>query len=449
MNIHNQDKRPMAFFQSSAPSDQDIRAMYPSYNNPLGIYSLELLCRDICNEPDDVMADSGYVLVRACLNVEELVMPTSAIKYLPSDSSKLKVIWKSQKNYQKPYSVNALEIKFNHTELTGELFFEKVLARDTQRKLKIIVDVWVGGTEGDSAPPIRVSYCAYSVYKLLEAAGFPKKGYYSTDSSLSVWSKPIQRSLIRVARLRPHRESESDEEKGGPGFLTKLFQKKQIDDGVTVASEENGEKSGVDDQSKLGVFSAFRKIKKDKSTDAPEDVVGGVKISRTNSELIQRLRTKSSLDNEPSEEEKMQAGGGPGSMILDSTNGKACNLDDDGNERKNSIISTIEREKEKATRLEEEKQIALATIDAFKPTIPHVKKMKLKPLKLNPDFVREMAAATSYRDPFYERIQLAKLTKKVDYSIIIHEFYLWFILTLFVGVFCLIILQFTPNIVRI
>ena len=136
-------------------------------------------------------------------------------------------------------------------------------------------------------------------------------------------------------------------------------------------------------------------------------------------------------------------------MILDSTNGKACNVDDDGNERKNSIISTIEREKEKATRLEEEKQIALATIDAFKPTIPHVKKMKLKPLKLNPDFVREMAAATSYRDPFYERIQLAKLTKKVDYSIIIHEFYLWFILTLFVGVFCLIILQFTPNIVRI
>lgn len=427
MNIHNQDKRPMAFFQSSAPSDQDIRAMYPSYNNPLGIYSLELLCRDICNEPDDVMADSGYVLVRACLNVEELVMPTSAIKYLPSDSSKLKVIWKSQKNYQKPYSVNALEIKFNHTELTGELFFEKVLARDTQRKLKIIVDVWVGGTEGDSAPPIRVSYCAYSVYKLLEAAGFPKKGYYSTDSSLSVWSKPIPRSLIRIARLRPHKESESDEEKAGPGFLTKLFQKKQIDDGVTVVSEENGEKSGVNDQLiQGGVFTALGNIKKDKSTDAnSENVVGGVKISRDNSALIQRLRTKSSLDNEPSEEEKKQAGGGPGSMILDSTNGKEYNaVDDDGIERKNSIISTIEREKEKATRLEEEKQMALAIIEAFKPTTPQVKKLKLKPLKLNPDFVREMAAATTYRDPFYERMQLAKLTKRVGNSVVICDFYL-------------------------
>lgn len=429
MNIHNQDKRPMAFFQSSAPSDQDIRAMYPSYNNPLGMYSLELLCRDICNEPDDVMADSGYVLVRACLNVEELVMPTSSITYLPSDSSKLKVIWKSQKNYQKPYSINALEIKFNHTELTGELFFEKVLARDTQRKLKIIVDVWVGGTEGDSAPPIRISYCAYSVYKLLEAAGYPKKGFYSSDSSLSVWSKPLPRSLIRVARLRPHKESESDEENSGPGFLTKLFQKKQIDDGVTDVTDEN-EKSGIDDQKQGGVFAAFKRTTKEKRSNSV-DAITGVRSSHSGSSngIIQRTRTISNQgqdNNQPSEEEKMQAGGGPGprsstdsgiipSAVDESDVEANENNGNKRNERKNSILSTIVKEKEKATRLEEEKLLAIEMLNSTstKPSIPYVKKVKLKPLKLNPDFVREMAAATSYRDPFYERLQLAKLTKKV------------------------------------
>lgn len=438
MNIHNQDKRPMAFFQSSAPSDQDIRAMYPSYNNPLGMYSLELLCRDICNEPDDVMADSGYVLVRACLNVEELVMPTSSITYLPSDSSKLKVIWKSQKNYQKPYSINALEIKFNHTELTGELFFEKVLARDTQRKLKIIVDVWVGGTEGDSAPPIRISYCAYSVYKLLEAAGYPKKGFYSTDSSLSVWSKPLPRSLIRVARLRPHKESESDEENSGPGFLTKLFQKKQIDDGVTDVTDEN-EKSEIDDQKHGGVFAAFKKTKKEKLSDSVDATSVRASHSSSSNGIIQRTRTISNQGqdtNQPSEEEKMQAGGGPGprsrtdsGLIPSAANENDFehneNNGNERNERKNSILSTIEKEKEKATRLEEEKLLALEmlTSTSTKPLIPYVKKVKLKPLKLNPDFVREMAAATSYRDPFYERLQLAKLTKKVCRCMLWYDYF--------------------------
>ena len=122
----------------------------------------------------------------------------------------------------------------------------------------------------------------------------------------------------------------------------------------------------------------------------------------------------------------MQAGGGPGprsrtdsGIVPSAANENDFEFNENNgnerNERKNSILSTIEKEKEKATRLEEEKLLALEmqTSTSTKPLIPYVKKVKLKPLKLNPDFVREMAAATSYRDPFYERLQLAKLTKKV------------------------------------
>lgn len=72
------------------------------------------------------MTESCYVVVRACLNVEDLSLPANEIKFLAPDSPKLKVIWKSQKNYIKPYSVNALEIKFSHTDLTGEISYTKV-----------------------------------------------------------------------------------------------------------------------------------------------------------------------------------------------------------------------------------------------------------------------------------------------------------------------------------
>ena len=216
----------------------------PSYVSPLGIFSVELKCRDICNESEEVMSSSCYVFVRACLNVQRFETSTSDMKYLPTTSPNMKCIWKSLKNYKKPYDINALEIRFSHTDLTGEPSFQDVKEGKTQKKLKLVIEIWVGGTEGDSAPPIRVSFAAYSVFKLLEAAGYPpgEDDRAKVDTSPRAWSKPIPREFVRLAQLS-HAQEETGESEG---FFSRIFSSKKKE------QEEEGWEEVKSERKRLG-----------------------------------------------------------------------------------------------------------------------------------------------------------------------------------------------------
>ena len=226
MDIHNEDKRAMAFFKSKAPNEDRVRAAHPSYVTPVGIYSIELIYKDVCNYGETIMTSACYVYARVCLNVAKFESNPSKNKYLTHDSPKLKELWRSLRNYKKPYDINALEIKFNHADLTGEVTFEAVREQRTQRKLKLIVEVWVGGTEGDAAPPIRTAYCTYSVYKLLDAAGYSGADFDGTNQALFPFSKIIRRNFIRLADLKPPEIEEEVEEEG---FFSKMFGLKKDD----------------------------------------------------------------------------------------------------------------------------------------------------------------------------------------------------------------------------
>jgi hypothetical protein len=50
---------------------------------------------------------------------------------------------------------------YTYIYITGEPLFKSVMNKQTPKKLKLIVEIWVGGTENDYAPPIRTSYASY------------------------------------------------------------------------------------------------------------------------------------------------------------------------------------------------------------------------------------------------------------------------------------------------
>ena len=86
-------------------------------------------------------------------------------------------------------------------------------------------------------------------------------------------------------------------------------------------------------------------------------------------------------------------------------------------ERRNSIMESVSRreaEKDKKLGNLKEKQQLLEDKSNNAVQSKTVKTVKSKPQKVNLDFEREFQALTVYRDPFYERMQMAKNAKTVS-----------------------------------
>jgi len=210
VNVLNENKRSIAFFNSEPPTDQLVRDHHDKFSVPYGMYSIELLCRNILDHEMKSLSDSCYVITKMFLNVESFPTPEAPNwSFVELFSNRKLELWSSLRNYKKPYNVNALEIKVSHSQLTGELLFQRVLKKKTQRKLKLVVEVHVGGTEGELAPPERVSYCAFSVYKLLNAAGYPLTKFDGTNGKDFKWSEPIFRNFIKLKELYPDEEEDA------------------------------------------------------------------------------------------------------------------------------------------------------------------------------------------------------------------------------------------------
>ena len=158
-----ENKRSIAFFESAPPTDSVAREKHEKFTVPFGMYTIELLCRNVLDhEPAEILSDSVYIIAHMYLNVEEFPTEESPKwKFVDIFHARKLEIWSSLKNFKKPYDVNALEIKFSLQQLTGELLFKRVLSKKTQKKLKLIVEIHVGGTEGEMAPPIKISHCAF------------------------------------------------------------------------------------------------------------------------------------------------------------------------------------------------------------------------------------------------------------------------------------------------
>ena len=163
VNVVSENKRSIAFFESSPPTDDIAREKHEKFTVPFGMYSIELLCRNVLDhEPAEILHDSVYIIAHMYLNVEEFPTEESPKwKFVDIFHARKMEIWSSLKNFKKPYDVNALEIKFSHQQLTGELLFKRVLSKKTQKQLKLIVEIHVGGTEGETAPPVKISHCAF------------------------------------------------------------------------------------------------------------------------------------------------------------------------------------------------------------------------------------------------------------------------------------------------
>jgi hypothetical protein len=425
MNIQNEDKRPMAFFQSLAPTENDVRIKHPEYLSTLGTYSLEIICRDLCNEPEEIMTEACFVYVRACLNIDRKPNPSGEMTFLPLDSPRLKVIWSSQKNYVKPYVVNALEIKFSHEVLTGEESFMKILKGDVNRQLKLVIDVQVGGTEGDSFPPIRTSYCCFSVYKLLEAAGYPRHDFNNTDPSAAVWSKQLLRNMVRIANLRSVDRSESEEEK--PGMMTRMFGKKKPEDEevpppvkacrpITAASLAENEKGGVKAVNGKGTRkgSWYNILGKEKEGEKAGEVTVPVAPTPTGVATNDAADTAITLAG-MTEEQKAQAA--HAALLGDGLDGKRLSIVTLESARRNSITEVIAKKNLEKEREEERKRLQEEKDAEFDKEVS-VKVVKRKAKRINPDFERELLSATTYRDPFLERMQQATMIKQVGLDIL-------------------------------
>ena len=422
MNIQNEDKRPMAFFQSLAPTENDVRMKHPEHLSKLGTYSLEILCRDLCNEPEEIMTEACFVNIRACLNIDRKHDPAGEMTFLPLDSPRLKVIWQSQKNYVKPYVVNALEIKFSHEVLTGEESFSKIIKGDVSRQLKLVIDVQVGGTEGDSFPPIRTSFCCFSVYKLLDAAGYPTENFVNSDPSSALWSKPLLRNMVRIAKLRSVDISESEEEK--PGMLSRMFGKKKVEEEevppvvagkggrpITAASLAENEKGGVKGLNGKGtrkgswynILGKEKEGKKAVEVTAPPATTTAPTAGGDAADVA--IALAGMTDAERANAALTVINGGE----VDGKRGSIVTLE---SERRNSITEVIAKKNLEKEKEEERKRIQEEKDAEFDKEVS-VKVVKRKAKRINADFERELVSATTYRDPFLERMQQATLMKQV------------------------------------
>jgi hypothetical protein len=118
--------------------------------------------------------------------------------------------------------------------------------KETPKKLKLIIEIWVGGTENEYTPPIRTSYASYSVYKLLDAAGYPKIELDLTNAAKFKFSKPLLRHFIQLIDLTPPPVEHEEEHKR---FMSSMFKRKSIEGGEIPPL--NG-KSGIPIVSKNG-----------------------------------------------------------------------------------------------------------------------------------------------------------------------------------------------------
>ena len=297
------------------------------------------------------------------------------------------------------------------------MFRLQVLERDTNKKLKLIVDVWVGGTEGDSFPPIRTSYCAYSIYKLLDAAGYPSSppGLEPPDASQYSWSKPIPRDLVRVANLSLPVPTDSEEE-DTPGFLSRMFGKKNsLEDELQAGDAEarkkealNGAKKAVDGVGENGSVASKRPSLLSRLSGSKRNILDAEKEK----EKIQKSAASGSWGDEENIREIIE----PGKGVPMERKGSVMTVEGSVAERRNSIKeSVIRRETEKDKKLEimKEKQQLLEDKSNDALQSKTVKPVKSKPQKVNLDFEKEFLALTVYRDPFYERMQMAKNLKAV------------------------------------
>ena len=432
MNLLNTDRKSTAFFTTNSPKGGAVRAANPSYITAVGTYSMELKCRDICKESDEVMNSSCFLYVRACLNVQKFETPLSLTKFLPSNSPRIMEIWKSLKNYNKPYDINALEIKFSHSTLTGLTDFDSVLRHEINKKLKLIIEIWVGGTEGDLSPPIRTSFVTYSVHKLLDAAGYPKSNYDSKNPTSCPWSKPIPRDFIRLAHLSTSHLVESDSDKSEK-FFSKIFSKKKKneDDEYGISEVKVDKKSGIVNRPLINnsnlpksenqniniiMIEDKEKIKKSElPTEGNGDAPLENNIDPTTENLMKTEKKKFSFfgskkdkkkaledEKKRKEEEELKAAN------ENRRSNSILSLNDVGTiSNRGSIFNEIlERE------AEEKRKKELAVVDT-KPVVAvkvtgkdkkeAIKKAKKRESKINADFEKEMVAATTYRDPFLER----------------------------------------------
>lgn len=277
------------------------------------------------------------------------------------------------------------------------------------------MDVWVGGTEGDSFPPIRTSFCAYSIYKLLDAAGYPATpaGLEPPDAGQTSWSKPIPRDLVRVANLRPPVATDSEDDE--PGFLAKMFgKKKPVDveqDSADVPSSDAGKEGMTSDSKKCSDSTTAPSV--DKAPPRPS-LLSRFASSRKNvldADKMMKEETAGEGD-EGTEREVIE----PGAGVMMDRKGSVMTMEGSVAERRTSIMEAVSyREAEKEQKLEAARAKQQLAEDEYnnalisKPT----KTVKSKPQKVNADFERELLAATIYRDPFFERMQMAKNAKAV------------------------------------
>ena len=426
MNLLNTDKKSTAFFTSNSPKGDAVRAANDSYVTAVGTYSIELKCRNICEESDEVMNSSCFLYARACLNIHKFESPLSLTKFLPNDSPHIMEIWRSLKNYNKPYDINALEIKFSHTALTGLADFDSVLHHDVNKKLKLIVEVWVGGTEGDLSPPIRTSFVTYSVYKLLDAAGYPTSNYDSKNTTSSPWSKPIPRDFIRLAYLSTPNFEDSESEKSEK-FLTKIFSKKKKnenneDDSNEEKKSENIHKQDTDNTKLLNSHDEMNiemKDEKEKEKSNDQDVNTDPKIVDVKKAKNKKFNLfpnpfglkhdkKKALEDErkikeEEEEELKVANDNRRSNSILSLNDVGI-ISDRGSKFNEILEKEAEEKRKKDLAVVEGKLVAPVPAKvAEKDKKVGVKKAKKKESEINAIFEKEMAAATTYRDPFLER----------------------------------------------
>ena len=423
MNLLDTNRKSTAFFKSNSPKGDAVRAANDSYVTAVGTYSIELKCRNICKESDEVMNSSCFLYARACLNVHKFESPLSLTKFLPNDSPRIMEIWRSLKNYNKPYDINALEIKFSHTALTGLADFDSVLHHDVNKKLKLIVEVWVGGTEGDLSPPIRTSFVTYSVYKLLDAAGYPTSNYDSKNPTSSPWSKPIPRDFVRLAYLSTPNFEDSESEKSEK-FFSNIFSKKKKNE--NIEDDSNEEKKSeiihkhVTDNTKVlkshdQNMNIEIKEEKEKERNNDKDDAKIEDVKKTENKKFKLFPNPFGLKNDKKmtlederkikeeEEELKLANDNHRSNSILSLNDVGI-ISNRGSKFNEILEKEAEEKRKKDLAVVEGKIVAPVPVKvAEKNKKVGVKKAKKKESEINAIFEKEMAAATTYRDPFLER----------------------------------------------
>jgi hypothetical protein len=235
------EKYQTGFFDHSIPTDKVVRDEYDKFDIPFGQYILEINTKDICHITDEHYVDGEtFVQVRLSLNVtfteeedkeapvehddngEPIVKTIKKTIYLPVPSSNLLTIWESIPNYTRPFKVSAAALKFSHTELTLKDDVMGIVTAATEgtldstfpHELKLVFEVFVGGTESANAPPIRVGYCVYSVWKLLMATKHPEKTEEGYVEQMGAWSKPLKRHVLQTHDFDSQTKQMSSDEEG-------------------------------------------------------------------------------------------------------------------------------------------------------------------------------------------------------------------------------------------